>query len=78
MIKFEMIGIQHQEMSVSREDCTSKFSYSCKLCNRGIRLNCDMCAIKVTHELMITVFEDLVNYRLMKAQAKIAATREVE
>lgn len=59
MTKFEQIGINIQLGAVSKEDATKKFSYSCNVCcHKGMRIDCDRCAIAVTHNQLIAIFED--------------------
>ena len=59
MTKFEQIGINIQHSAISKEDALKKFSYSCDLCcHKGMRINCDRCAIAVVHSQLIAIFED--------------------
>lgn len=59
MTKFEQIGINIQLSAVSKEDALQKFNYSCTLCcHKGMRIDCDRCAIAVTHKQLIAIFDD--------------------
>ncbi len=59
MTKFEQIGINIQMSAVSKEDALQKFSHSCILCcHKGMRIDCDRCAIAVTHHQLIAIFKD--------------------
>lgn len=60
MTKFEQIGIQLQNDSVSKFDAQKKFEYSCTTCcNRGIHLDCERCAIASTHAVTVAAFETI-------------------
>ncbi len=59
MTKFEQIGINIQLGAVSKEDAIKKFSYSCNVCcHKGMHIDCDRCAIAVTHNQLIAIFDD--------------------
>jgi hypothetical protein len=56
MIKFEQIGINKQQTAETKAEALKYFNTSCSICcYRGIKLNCDKCAIKVAHELTISI-----------------------
>lgn len=58
MTKFEQIGVNMQYDSPTKEIATQKFSRSCECCcNKGIRLECDRCAIDTVHKLVVASFE---------------------
>ena len=58
MTKFEQIGINYQNDSASKREANSSFRYSCRVCcERGIRVECDRCAIAATHDAVIAAFE---------------------
>lgn len=58
MTKFEMIGADIQYSAVSKRDAQKSFRYSCNLCcTRGIRIECDNCAIANAHSLVLASFE---------------------
>lgn len=51
MTGFERKGVELQEEASTMEQACRAFAYSCKVCcERGIRINCDRCAISVAHE----------------------------
>ena len=57
MTKFEQRGVGLQVESGSKREAERKFGYSCDVCcSRGLRLECDRCAIKATHDLTIAYF----------------------
>lgn len=59
MTKFERIGVNYQFDATNIEDANKAFSNSCKCCcNKGIRLECDKCAIEYTHQLIVAYFAD--------------------
>lgn len=58
MIKFEQIGVELQNDAVNKYDARKKFEHSCNVCcTRGIRLDCDRCAIAATHKATVAAFE---------------------
>ena len=57
--KFEQVGINIQYSAISKEDALKKFEYSCNVCcTRGMRIDCDHCAIACVHQQIIATFED--------------------
>ena len=59
MTKFEQVGINIQYSAISKEDALKKFEYSCNVCcTRGMRIDCDHCAISCVHQQIIATFED--------------------
>lgn len=62
MTKFEQIGVGYQYGAQSKEDANRSFAYSCKCCcQRGMRIECDRCAIDIAHNLVIATFEEVDN-----------------
>lgn len=54
MIKFEQIGVNFQNESVTIKEAQWKFSRSCEICcNRGLHIDCERCAISVAHKLTV-------------------------
>lgn len=50
MTAFESRGVELQQSSMSRSQSEKRFEYSCDLCcKRGLRIECDRCAIHVVH-----------------------------
>lgn len=59
MIKFERIGVNFQYDATSIEQANKSFSYSCDCCcSKGIRIDCDHCAISHAHSLVVAYFND--------------------
>lgn len=59
MTKFEQVGVNYQNDAESKEQANRSFHYSCECCcTRGLRIECDRCAIAVAHNLTIAVFEN--------------------
>ena len=59
MTKFEQIGINSQYDATTKEEANKAFKWSCDACcNKGMRLDCDKCAIAYTHKLVIAYFDD--------------------
>ncbi len=60
MTRFETIGVSMQYDAYSKADASKKFKQSCNVCcSHGIRLQCEFCAIKATHELTMAIFSDI-------------------
>lgn len=59
MCKFEQIGVNMQNDSCSVEEAQGKFTRSCEICcNRGLRINCERCAIAVAHKLTVAAIKE--------------------
>lgn len=59
MTKFEQIGVGFQMDAASKNEARKSFSYSCNVCcMRGMRIECDRCAIRINHELALASFEE--------------------
>lgn len=59
MTKFEQIGVNYQNDAESKEQANRSFYYSCECCcTRGLRIECNRCAIVVAHNLTIAAFEN--------------------
>lgn len=57
MTKFEQVGVNMQYDSPTKEMAQKKFSRSCECCcNKGLRIDCDKCAIETVHKLVIASF----------------------
>ena len=60
MTKFESIGVSRQNAASSKQMAIVEFQNSCRICcNRGIRIDCDRCAIANTHSLNLAAFDVL-------------------
>lgn len=58
MTKFERVGVNMQYEAPTKEMAQRKFSRSCECCcNKGMRLECDRCAIETVHKLVVASFE---------------------
>lgn len=58
MTKFERIGVGFQLDAKSPEWAEQCFRYSCECCSsKGLKLECDRCAIRVIHIQTIAAFE---------------------
>lgn len=59
MSHFEERGMRIQIEASSLTQAKDKFAHSCNLCcNRGLRIDCERCAIRVVHEKVIGFFSD--------------------
>lgn len=71
MTKFEQIGVERQVECDSKHEALKTFSHSCYVCCcRGMKIDCDRCAIAHVHKEVIACFEDSEN---RSKQAKICA-----
>ncbi len=53
MCKFEAIGVARQEECRTMYEAQKTFEQSCRICSsHGMRIDCDRCAIKFTHDLV--------------------------
>jgi hypothetical protein len=58
MIKFEQVGVNFQYEATSLQEANKAFKYSCDCCcNKGIKLECDKCAIACAHSLVVAYFD---------------------
>ena len=59
MTKFETVGVNYQYNANNIKEANRSFEYSCNCCcNKGMRLDCDRCAIAHTHALVVAYFND--------------------
>lgn len=59
MTKFEQIGVNYQYDANSKFNAIKAFMNSCNCCvNKGMRIDCDRCAIAHTHNLVMAYFDD--------------------
>ena len=57
MCKFEQIGVERQYDSMDAYESNRNFRISCSVCCRkGMKIDCDRCAIAVAHEAVQVVF----------------------
>ena len=58
MTKFEQVGINFQYDASTKEQAIKSFKYSCACCcNKGMRLDCDRCAIANVHAMIMAIFD---------------------
>lgn len=56
--KFEQVGVELQYEASNRHEANRSFKYSCRVCcERGMRIECDRCAIAVTHAITVAAFD---------------------
>ena len=59
MTKFETVGVNLQYDATNAKEANKSFAYSCNCCcHKGIKLDCDKCAINHVHSLIIAHFDD--------------------
>lgn len=59
MTKFEQVGVNYQYAAETKAEANKSFKHSCDCCcNKGIRIDCDHCAIEQAHSLVIAHFAD--------------------
>lgn len=59
MTKFEQIGCNYQYESDTKEEALHNFQHSCYCCcMKGMRIECDHCAIEVAHKHVVASFEN--------------------
>lgn len=67
LTKFERVGVGFQYNAENKYQAIKSFQYSCTVCcQRGIRLDCDRCAIAHTHEATLAAFDTLKKARKSK------------
>lgn len=60
MSRFEQLGVSRQEDSVSKADSARSFHRSCAICcARGLRIDCERCAISYAHSMVSAAFDAL-------------------
>lgn len=58
MTKFEQVGVSFQNEATNKLEARKSFSYSCRCCcERGMRIDCDRCAIATTYRMTIAAFD---------------------
>lgn len=68
MTKFEQIGVERQIDCDSKREALRCFMHSCKVCcYRGMRIDCDKCAIAYVHKEVIACFEQHKNCNCQKS-----------
>lgn len=59
MTKFETIGVNRQYSAYDKANAQKQFTISCNCCcAKGMRINCDSCAIAYTHSLVNAYFDE--------------------
>ena len=58
MTKFEQVGINFQYDASTKEQAIRSFNISCNICCcKGMRIDCDHCAIAEAHSLIMASFD---------------------
>lgn len=58
MTKFESIACEYQRDARSKTEAHTRFLDSCRICSRkGLRIDCERCAVPVTHDMVVAAFE---------------------
>ena len=58
MTKFEQIGVNYQYSANDTQEAQKAFEHSCDCCcAKGMRIECDRCAIAVAHHLVVAAFD---------------------
>lgn len=58
--KFEQVGVELQYEASNKHEANRSFKYSCRVCcGRGMRIECDRCAIAVTHAITVAAFDTI-------------------
>lgn len=58
MTKFEQVGVNLQYDAVSVRHANKNFKYSCDTCcSKGMRIECERCAIAATHAMVVAYFQ---------------------
>ena len=59
MTKFETIGVNYQYNATNKSEANKSFLHSCKCCcEKGMRIECDRCAIAHANALIVAYFDD--------------------
>lgn len=62
MTKFEQIGVERQLESDTKAAALYNFKHSCKVCcYRGMKIDCDRCAIAFTNSEVVACFEEYID-----------------
>lgn len=65
MTKFEQIGVERQLECDSKREALRCFKHSCDVCcYKGMRIDCNKCAISYVHSEVIACFEENQKLRL--------------
>lgn len=76
MTGFERRGCEIQMDSQTVPEATRNFEYSCRVCcNRGIRIDCDRCAIAIAHENVVAAILDTEEELRRKEVERIKARK---
>ena len=64
MTKFETIGVNYQHEARNKHEANKSFLHSCKCCcEKGMRIECDRCAIAEAHSLIIACFDTIGEHK---------------
>lgn len=60
MTHFEQVGVNYQYSAENKNQALKSFSHSCYCCcMKGMRIDCDRCAIAEAHKNVVACFADL-------------------
>ena len=81
MGKFLNNAKEMQLSSVTKEEAIANYRTSCRICTRrGINIECDRCPVKATHELMMSIYNDIEyaekQKKLKKAEEELRGAEE--
>ena len=60
MTRFEQVGVNYQYNAETKNQALKSFMHSCYCCcMKGMRIDCDRCAIAEAHKNVVACFADL-------------------
>lgn len=60
MTKFEQVGVEFQYAASNKMEAIRSLRYSCRVCcERGMRIDCDRCAIAVANAISVAAFDTI-------------------
>ena len=60
MTRFEQVGVNYQYNADTKKQAINSFMHSCHCCcMKGMRIDCDRCAIAEAHKNVVACFADL-------------------
>ncbi len=59
MTKFEIVGVGFQHDAETKREARKSFRYSCRVCcERGMRIDCEKCAIAFAHDAVLAALDE--------------------